>query len=190
MEQNEIIKIIKQRRSVRSYDDTQISENILNTIIEAGIYAPNGSGNIEKDIFFTIIQNKEILNKINLLAKEFAKKSKMEWLNELGDNKDFNCLYNAPVLIIVSYNVESICAVYDCSAVTQNMLLASESLGLGSCWLYFPLQAFEHEKGNELLKKIKIPKGYKPITSMIIGHKENNKINLIERKTENIIFIK
>jgi nitroreductase len=189
MDQNGTIKIIKQRRSVRNYSEKQISEDTLNLIIEAGIYAPNGGGNIEKDIFFTVIQNKEVLNKINLLAKEFAQKSKMEWLKELGNNNDFNCLYNAPSLIIVSYKKESVCAVYDCSAATQNMLLAAESLGLGTCWLYFPLQAFEYQNGNELLAEIKIPEGYKPITSMIIGYKENNETNIIKRKTKNIIYI-
>lgn len=190
MAQHDIIEIIKQRRSVRSYTGKQISKADLNVIIEAGIYAPSGGGNIEKDIFFTIIQNKAILRKINFMAKEFAKKSKMTWLKELGSNESFDCLYNAPMLIIVSYKTESVCAVYDCSAATQNMLLASESLGLGSCWLYFPLQAFECESGHELLQEIQIPKGYKPITSMIVGYKENNDKNIPARKTENIIFIK
>ena len=188
--QNDTIEIIKQRRSIRSYTNRQIAKADLNLIIEAGIYAPSGGGNIEKDIFFTVIQNKEILQRINFMAKEFAKKSKLEWLKELGSNENFDCLYNAPMLLIVSYKMESLCAVYDCSAATQNMLLASESLGLGSCWLYFPLQAFEYEGGQELLQEIQIPEGYKPITSMIIGYKENNEKNIPARKTQNIIFIK
>jgi nitroreductase len=189
MEQNETMKIIKQRRSVRDYNEKQISADDLHVIIEAGIYAPNGGGNIEKDIYFTIIQNKGILQKINLLAKEFAGQSNMEWLKELGNNEHFNCLYDAPALIILSYKIDSVCAVYDCSAATQNMLLAAESLGLGGCWLYFPLQAFESDNGDTLLREIKIPEGYKPITSMILGYKKNNEIHTIQRKTENIVFI-
>jgi hypothetical protein len=154
------------------------------------MYAPNGGGNIEKNIAFTIIQNKIFLSKINLFAKEFAKKSDMAWLQELGNTRDFNCLYNAPTLIIVSYKKESVCAVYDCSAVTQNMLLAAESLGLGSCWLYFPLQAFEYDTGDDLLKEIHIPEGYKPITSMITGYKENARPPAVQRKAENVFYIK
>jgi nitroreductase len=188
--QNDTIKIIKRRRSVRNYKDEPIPEDALNLIIEAGLYAPHGGGNIEKDIFFTVIQNKEIFNKINFLAKEFAKKSEMEWLQALGKDKNFNCLYNAPALIVLSYKRESPCAVYDCSAVTQNMLLASESLGLGSCWLYFPLQAFEYEGGDELLRELKIPEGYKPVTSMILGHKANTETDIVKRTTENIRYIK
>jgi nitroreductase len=181
--------IIKQRRSIRNYHDRQVAEDALRVIIEAGLYAPNGGGNIEKDIFFTVIQNRDILAKINVLAKEYAKKSEMGWLRDLGNNKDFHCLYNAPVLIVVSYRTESVCAVYDCSAATQNMLLAAESLGLGSCWLYFPLQAFEYDNGDALLQEVKIPEGYKPVTSLIIGYAEDGEKNIITRKTENILYI-
>jgi nitroreductase len=70
------------------------------------------------------------------------------------------------------------------------MLLAAESIGLGSCWLYFPLQAFESSNNEELLKELGIPNEYKPITSIIVGYKENAETNVHERKTENIIFIK
>jgi nitroreductase len=190
MYQNETIKTIKLRRSVRSYADKQISEDDLNLIIDAGIYAPNGGGNIENDIYFTVVQNNDILNKINALSKETAKQSNLEWLKELGGNKNFNCLYNAPTLIIISYNKDSVCAVFDCSAVTQNMLLAAESLGLGACWLYFPLQAFEHRDGGLLLSELSIPESYKPLTSMIVGYKADNETTLIQRKTGNIVYIR
>jgi nitroreductase len=188
--ENETIKIIKQRRSTRQFLEKQVSENDLNTLIQTGLYAPHGGGDIEQDIYFTIIQNKNILDKLNLLAKGAAKQSEMEWLKDLGNNGDFNCLYNAPALIIISNKENSPCAVYDCSAVTQNILLTAESIGLGSCWLYFPLQAFDYDKNDELLKELKIPQGYKPITSIIIGHKGNNIIEIPERKVKNIYYIK
>ena len=198
MNENETINIIKQRRSVRQFSDRQILENDLNTIINAGLYAPHGGTHFEEDVYFTAIQNQRILNKVNLLAKETAKQSSLEWLKELGNNENFNCLYNAPTYIIVSVKNQSESAVYDCSALTQNMLLAAESIGLGSCWLYFPLQAFDNDKNlelSELIKELKIPQGFKPITSMVIGYKKNldiedNKVTVPERKTENICYIK
>jgi nitroreductase len=70
------------------------------------------------------------------------------------------------------------------------MLLASESIGLGACWLYFPLQAFDGDKKDELLNELKIPNGFKPFTSMIVGYKENNEINIPEREIKNIFYIK
>jgi hypothetical protein len=61
---------------------------------------------------------------------------------------------------------------------------------MGSCWLYFPLQAFQTKRGDELLKELKIPKEYKPITSVIIGYKENSETSIPKRKTKNITYIK
>jgi nitroreductase len=190
MNENETLKIIQQRRSIRQFLEKQISENDIKTIINAGLYAPSGFTNLEKDIYFTIIQNKNILNTINVLAKEAAKQSPLAWLKELGNNEKFNCLYNAPTFILVSVKDQSASAAYDCSALTQNMLLAAESMGLGGCWLYFPLQAFDNDKTGELLKELKIPQGFKPITSVIIGYKENNAINIPEKGTANVYYVK
>jgi nitroreductase len=190
MNENEVIKNIKQRRSIRQYLEKQISEYDLNTIINAGLYAPNGGTNFEEDICFTIIQNMDILNKINVLAKEAAKKSSLKWLKELGHNENFNCFYNSQTYIIISVKGQSESTAYDCSALTQNMLLAAESIGLGSCWLYFPLQAFDNDKNGELFKELKIAQGFKPITSLVVGYKENNEINIPERKPKNIYYIK
>jgi nitroreductase len=178
-----------QWKNIINYTDKQISDTDLNIIIEAGLYAPHG-GNIENDIFFTIVQSKNMLNKINTMAKEFAQHSEISVLKNLGDDENFNFLYNAKTLMILSYKKRSVGATYDCFSVTQNILLASESIGLGSCWLYFPLQAFKTEYGEELLKELKVPEDYEPITSIIIGYKENNKTEIPERKTENIIYVR
>jgi nitroreductase len=190
MIENEAVKIIKQRRSIRQYLGKQISENEINTIINAGLYAPNGGTNFEEDICFTIIQNKNILEKINLMAKETAKQSPLEWLKKLGNNENFNCFYNAQTFILISVKGKSESMAYDCSALTQNMLLTAESIGLGSCWLYFPLQAFDNDKSEELLNELKIAQGYKPITSIVVGYKENNEINVPKKEAKNICYIK
>jgi nitroreductase len=187
---NETLGIIKQRRSIRNFEDKQISDEELNTIIEVGVYAPSGSGQIEEYIHFCVIQNNDILDRINKISKEFAAQTQIPHLIELGQNKDFNCLYNAPTLIIISYNINWIQPETDCAAATQNMLLAVESIGLGGCWLYFPLQAFISIQGNELLKELKIPEEYKPYQSIIIGYKKDENIEKIKREIKNISIIK
>jgi nitroreductase len=187
---NETLKTIKQRRSIRSFEDKQISDEELNTIIETGIYAPNGSGNIEEFIHFAVIQNKEILNKINNLSKEFAVQVQIPDLAGLGNNKEFNCLYGAQTLIIISYSTNWVQPETDCAAATQNMLLAAESIGVGGCWLYFPLMAFNTSCGNDLFKELKIPAGYKPYQSIILGYKNDDSITIPKRKIKNISYIK
>jgi nitroreductase len=186
MHDNETLRTIRQRRSIRNYKKKQISDNVLKTIIEAGIYAPHGSGQLEEFIHFAVIQNKNILDQINKLAIKFAKQT--EWFKDVDEH--WNCLYDAPTLIIVSYNENWTQPETDCAAVTQNMLLAAESIGLGGCWLYFPLQAFNTEDGTELKNELKVPEGHKPVTSIILGYKENAEINIPERTVKNIDYIR
>jgi nitroreductase len=152
------------------------------------VYAPSGSGKIEEFIHFAVVRQPAVLEKINNMAKAFACRSQAEHLRKLGAEKAFNCFYNAPVLVIVSYDERWIQPEIDCAAATENMLIAAESLGLGSCWLYFPLQAFYTEGGDALLRELSIPPGFKPITSVAFGYTRNPP-EAVTRAVKNISYI-
>lgn len=185
---NETVKIIKQRRSIRSFKDEQITDEELQAILEAGMYAPHAG---DQAWHFTVVQNKELLDRLNLAAKEAAKQLNLEGLKELGDNEQFNCLYGAPTLIIVSGNAQfPVPLDADCAAATQNLLLAAESIGLGSCWIYFVLLAFNSPQGGELRKELRIPEGYKPYCSAVFGYKNIECVDAPDRKPGLITYIK
>jgi nitroreductase len=186
---NKTIETIKQRRSVRNYKNEQIQQEELETILEAALYAPFGDGETQ-DIHFTVVQNKSILNQLNKMAKEVAGMSDLEWFKELGNNENYNCLYNAPTLVIVSCNKNSMCPETDASMAVQNMLLAAESIGVGSCCLYFPLLAFDLEPKEKLLRDLKISEEYKPVFSLILGYKKIDKIKIPEKKIKGINYIR
>lgn len=185
---NETLKIIKQRRSIRSFKDEQIKEEELQAVLEAGLYAPNAG---DQAWHFTVVQNKELLDKLNIAAKEAARQHGFEHLKELGNNEKFNCLYGAPTLIIVSGNEQSPVPLdADCSAATQNLLLAAESIGLGSCWIFFVLLAFYSSQGLELRRELKIPEGYKPYDSAVLGYKKDTVVYVPDRKPNLITYIR
>jgi nitroreductase len=185
---NETLKIIKQRRSIRSFKDEQIKEEELQAVLEAGLYAPNAG---DQAWHFTVVQNKALLDRLNIAAKEAAKQHEFEHLKELGNNENFNCLYGAPTLVIVSGNEHAPVPLdADCAAATQNLLLAAESIGLGSCWIFFVLLAFYSPQGLELRKELKIPDGYKPYDSAVLGYKEDTVVYVPERKPNLITYIR
>jgi nitroreductase len=185
---NKTLKIIKQRRSIRSFKDEQIREEELQAVLEAGLYAPNAG---DQAWHFTVIQNKELLDRLNLAAKEAAKQLDIEHLRELANNEKFDCLYGAPTLIIVSGNEHApVPLEADCAAATQNLLLAAESIGLGSCWIFFVLLAFYSLQGFELQKELKIPEGYKPYSSAVLGYKKAAVVNVPDRKPNLITCIR
>lgn len=47
---------------------------------------------------------KELLDRLNIVAKEAAKQHDFEHLKKLGNNENFNYLYGVPTLVIVSGN--------------------------------------------------------------------------------------
>ena len=185
---NETLKIIKQRRSTRSYKDEQIQDEELQAVLEAGTYAANCG---DQAWHFTVVQNKELLDRLNLAAKEAVKQMGFEPLMELADNEKFNCLYDAPTLIIVSGNEKAPMPLdADCAAATQNLLLAAESVGLGSCWIFFVIgfypapsgiNAFENElseyKGTKgsIHFPIKKPLPYELVTKIVKFRVAENK---------------
>lgn len=185
---NETLKIIKQRRSIRSFKDEQIREEELQAVLEAGLYSPNAG---DQAWHFTVIQNNELLDRLNLATKEAAKQMDIEHLRELGNSEKFNCLYGAPTLIIVSGSEQAPMPLdADCAAATQNLLLAAESIGLGSCWIFFVQLAFYSSQGPELRTELKIPEGYKPYDSAVLGYKKEAVVNVPDRKPNLVTYIR
>ncbi|TCL76362.1 nitroreductase [Hydrogenispora ethanolica] len=185
---NETLKIIQQRRSIRSYQEEQIKEEELQVVLEAGLYAPNAG---DQAWHFTAVQNRALLERLNLAAKEAARQMPIEFLKELGNNDHFNCLYGAPTLIIVSGSERAPMPLdADCAAATQNLLLAAESIGLGSCWIYFVLMAFDSPQGPALRRELKIPVDYKPYDSVVLGYKRDATVHVPERKPNLITYIR
>ena len=159
---NETLKTIKQRRSIRSFQAEQIKEEELQAVLEAGLYAPNAG---DQSWHFTVVQNRALLDRLNLAAKEAARQMPIEPLRQLGSDDNFNCLYGAPTLIIVSGSERAPMPLdADCAAATQNLLLAAESIGWGragsssSCWLSTP------PKAPRCARNLKFPK----LTSLTI----------------------
>ncbi|GHV69537.1 NAD(P)H nitroreductase [Bacteroidia bacterium] len=110
-----MIETILNRKSVRKYLDKEIEDEKVQTLLKAGMAAPSG-----KDIRpweLVVVTERSVLSAM----AEGLPYAKM--LNE------------APLAIVVCGDIEKSPYWYlDCSAVTQNILLAAEALGLGAVW--------------------------------------------------------
>lgn len=184
---NETLKNISDRRSVREYTDKKVSENLLKEIVNAGLCAPNAGGQCWH---ISVIENKDILDKLISLSKKNAGAPGIEFLKELGENKNFNPLYDAPVLIIVSAKEDSTSPETDSAAATENMLIAAKSLGIDSCWIFFILMAFFSQESEDLLKTLEIPNGYKPYQAAVFGYGDEKIITQKTLRKNTVSYIK
>jgi nitroreductase len=185
---NETLALIKQRRSVRRYNREQIPEEELQAILEAGLYAPYGW--TEEGKHFTVVQNADLLARLNAAAKEVASGLEFGVFKELGTKAGYNCLWDAPTLIIVSGDEKSPDAAADCAAAMQNMLIAAESLDVATCWIFFVMLAFGSAQGAALLQELQIPAGYKPLYAAVFGYRRGAAGKASARKPGTITYIR
>ncbi len=72
----------------------------------------------------------------------------------------------------------------------ENLLLAAESIGLGSCWIHFVTLAFGSQQGKELRKELKIPEEYGVFSGAAIGYKTEPGVEAPARKSGLITVIR
>lgn len=182
---NQVLETIKSRRSVRKYLDKQIKDEELEKILDAAIYAP--TGHYDQPWFFTIIQNQEMINEINEGAKEYMRGIDVEWMAQMARAENFHIFHRAPTVLLVSARKDATTPMADCSAAVQNMLLAAESLDIGSCWIGFAKFHFLSEVNR---KKFDIPDGYEVYYGVSLGYKVKKNPKPLKRNKNVFKFFK
>jgi len=171
---NETLSTIRERRTTRKFKSKQIKDTELQSIIEAGLYAP--SANNKQSWNFTIIQDAALLKELNDASMETAKEIATKFpdgpLKKLSSNGKFNIFYKAPTVIIVSGQDDAIAPLADCSAAMQNMSIAAESLEIGSCWNGIIQVLFKSDSGQKYKNKLRIPEGNTVHFALLLGYKD------------------
>lgn len=167
---NEVIQNILNRRSVRVYSEDQITPEDLDLVIQSGLFSPSACN--RQPWHFTVVQNREILNELNIESKKIMANGDNELFKKMGENEKYDIFYNAPSVIIISGEKGALVPETDCAAATENMILAAESLNIGTCWVGLVTYSFKSEKAEEYTKKLEIPEGYEPYYAITLGYKK------------------
>ena len=154
---NEVIRAIKERRSIRKFKPDMPEREDIDAIIEAGLYAANGMG--KQSPIIIAVTDKELRDKISRDNCRIG-----------GWNEGFDPFYGAPAMLIVLAPSEWPNRVYDGSLVIGNMMLAAHSLGLGSIWIHRAKQEFESEEYRKLLADLGVKGDYEGIGHCAIGY--------------------
>ena len=169
---NEVIKNIEERRSIRKYKEEMIPKEIIEKIVEAGTYAPSGMG--RQSSIIIAITNKDVRDRLSKLNAKI-----------MGQNTD--PFYGAPVVLVVLAKKDVPTHIYDGSLVMENLMLAANSLGIGSCWIHRAKEEFETEEGREILKSLGInPNEYEGIGNCILGYKDEK--GILKPRKENYVY--
>ena len=152
---NETIKTLKSRISVKNYNDRQVPDELLDAVLEAGLYAPSGLNN--QKVICVAVRDKQTRD---LLAK----------LNTQIRGAESDMFYGAPCVIVVLSDPERNTWVEDGSLVMGNLMNAAQSLGLASCWIHRARETFDLPEGKALLRAWGIPEHYRGVGNCILGY--------------------
>ncbi len=174
---------IKGRRSVRCYTKEPVSKEHIETILEAGVWAPTAMA--REPWRFIIVEDEKLINYVSEETKVVVQQLRPPLAERYKTKEDIIC-YNAPVLILVcaekdpQWNTQNL---VDSALAVQNMFLKAYELGLGTCYMGFV--SLLNSK-PDVLKKIGVPENYELMVPFILGHPET-KPGTSKRKKPNIL---
>jgi len=173
-ESDAAIKNIMTRTSVRKYANEAVTKADIETMLRAGMAAPTAVN--KQPWHFVVVTDREQLNAL------------------AAANRGTGMAAKAPLAIVVCGDMQKTLSgigqgfwVQDCSAATENILLAANALGLGGVWTgLYP----NEERANAVRDVLKAPEHIVPLCVIVIGHPAETPTPKDKWKPENVSYNK
>jgi nitroreductase len=148
------IKAIKSRVSIRNYKALPVPTEILTDIVDCGRLAPSGYN--DQPWVFVVVTDQNLRNYISKVARygKFIK--------------------DAGACIAVFCNKEGRTSLEDACAATENMIIAAQAYGLGTCWV----NSYKKQHSDEVIKALRCPENYELMTLVAVGYPDEDKKTL------------
>lgn len=170
---SEAMKVLMERRSVRSYKADQVPEETVKEILNAGLYAASGMG--QQPTKMVVVRDEQLVKKLSKMNAEIM-------------GTDGDPFYGAPMVIVVFADTARPTCVEDGSLVMGNLMNAAYALGVDSCWIHRAKEMFELEEGKALKAAWGIPETYTGIGNCILGYCDGEYPTAKERKADRVIW--
>ena len=152
-------EILKNRRSIRKYKPQQVSDEVLDQILEVGLYTPSGMNT--QNTVMVAVRDKETRDQLSRMNAAV-----------MGSTSD--PFYGAPCVIVVLAYPERYTWLEDGALVMGTLMNAAYEAGLGSCWSHRAQQMFDSAEGKELLRKWGLPENLKGVGNCILGYADED----------------
>ena len=155
---NEVIDAIMARRSIRQYHATPVARDTMMQIMTCGINAANGQNKQSWEV--RIIDNPATMQQIqDLMVKGNP---------TLQPDMVRGCMRSAPVMTFIARDLNYDFSAYDCGLLAGNMMLAAQSLGVGSICLGSPVRFInDAQNSTEILALLGFSENYE--LSLCVG---------------------
>ena len=162
---NPVIEAIMSRRSIRKYKDTPVEREKLQLIAECGVNAPNGMNAQRWEV--RIVDNAET---IAAISEEYKKANPQILERDPGFKNMFR---NAPAVICIAVPIGD--DGVNAGLMGENMILAAQSLGLGTVCLGGPVNFLKNsEPGKEFIGKLGFSQDYSLLYMIGVGYPDES----------------
>jgi nitroreductase len=192
-----LFRLMKARRSCRSYKETPVDRTVLEDLVKIGITAPSGT-NQQRWAFTIVPDRKAMVAFAELIARFYEKLNKLaesaflrtatkffgqdalaryydryyetvrDGLNAWETKGEDTLFHGAPAGIVVSVEKGASCPGEDALLASQNILLAAEAMGLGTCLIGFAVEAMRRDP--RISEALAIPKEENVYAVITLGH--------------------
>ena len=173
---NEVIKTLTERRSIRKFRAEMPPKELIEQIVEAGLYAPSGMG--RQSSLILAVTDKKLRDKLSDMNRRI-----------LGQPEGSDPFYGAPTIIVVFADTNRSTYLEDGALAIGNMMLGAYAVGLGSCWIHRAKEVFSSAKGKELMKKWGVSDNYVGVGHCALGYAAGPLPEAAPRKPENIVRV-
>lgn len=173
--ENDMITLLKTRRSVRKYRPEPVEKERLDAVLEAGTYAPSGMN--KQTATIVAVENPEdrrAVQELNCKAR-----------GGTGDP-----YYGAPaILLVLGDPRNSNTWVEDGSCVLSAMMQAAHALGVSTCWIHGEREMFRLPEGKALLRKWGLSEELEGVGSLAVGYGDGPAPEAKPRKSGYIVKV-
>ena len=165
MNHEEMLTLIKSRRSCRAYRPDAVPEDVLDKVLEAGTYAPTGGGRQSPVII--AVRDSKLRSELSAMNAEIMG----------GDSDPY---YGAPVVVLVL--AEGNTFVEDGTCVLENLMLAAHAMGLATVWVHREREMFDSEKGKAMLREWGLSETLRGVGAVALGYAAQYRQAVKQRK--------
>ena len=172
-EANPVVENIMARRSIRKYKPQRVERDVLMKIMECGINAPNGQARESWEV--RVVDSPELIAGIDSLYRA-------------ATGRDGHALFGAPAVAFIAYDTEYDLSQVDCGLLGENMILAAQSMGLGTCCLGGLCRFVNSEAGAPVLERLGLPDTHRLLYAIVFGYPDESPAAK-ERNMGNVRFV-
>jgi nitroreductase len=161
---NSVIQAILDRRSIRAYKPEPVPRDKMDVILKCAVNAPSGMNNQPWEV--RVVDNHEFIDGITkIYIAEMMKNA--ESAKGVQDSTFKNMFRNAPTVIFIANKKGG--GQFDCGLLSENIMIAAQSLGFGTCCLGGPVGFLKRPAAAEYLKKLEFSADYELLIAIAIG---------------------